>query len=148
MSRALYLAQKALYFNEVPIGALVCTDNGYILGEGYNSSITLQDPTAHAEILAIRNAAKNCMNYRILNGILVTTIEPCLMCYGALVHARIQGIIFASKEPKSGIISRNAIPLFLNHVPWIEYGFLAEEASSLITSFFMSKRNLKNKFSK
>ncbi|MGL4722740.1 MAG: nucleoside deaminase [Desulfovibrionaceae bacterium] len=143
MSRALHLAQKAYYLNEVPVGALVCTHDGHILGEGYNSPIALNDPTAHAEIRAIRNATKKRSTYRMIDAILIVTIEPCLMCYGAIVHSRIQGIIFASTEPKSGIISRNAIPPFLNHKPWIEYGFLKEEASALMKNFFLSKRSIK-----
>ena len=102
MSRAIDLAQIAGASGEVPVGAVVVRDNK-IIGEGFNQPILMSDPTAHAEIIAMRNASKNIDNYRLTGCDLYVTLEPCLMCFGAMIHARISNLFFGAAEPKSGI---------------------------------------------
>ena len=103
MSQALELAKQAAKAGEVPVGAIVVADN-QIIGQGYNRSITNYDPTAHAEIVAIRDAAKFTGNYRLVDCDLYVTIEPCAMCGGAMVHARIRRVIFGALEPRAGAL--------------------------------------------
>ena len=109
MARALALASQAESVGEVPIGAVVVLDNE-IIGEGYNQTITLNDPTAHAEIVALRQAAKAVANHRVVNADLYVTIEPCTMCAGALVHGRIARLIFGATEPRAGAVGSAVTP--------------------------------------
>ena len=104
MQRALELAQKAQALGEVPIGAVIVKDD-QIIGEGYNSPIGHHDPTAHAEIMALREAAQRIGNYRLLNTTLYVTIEPCVMCAGAMIHARISRLVYGAQDPKTGAVS-------------------------------------------
>ena len=147
MARAIELAAKAASENEIPVGAIVVL-NDEIIGEGYNAPIFLCDPTAHAEIQAIRMACKNMNNYRLPGATLYVTLEPCSMCAGAMVHARIDRVIYAATEPKSGIVESQGqffeAP-FLNHKVRVESGVLAEVASSQLTQFFQYRREQKKK---
>ncbi|QRV25318.1 tRNA adenosine(34) deaminase TadA [Marinomonas foliarum] len=147
MERAIALAAKAASENEIPVGAIVVL-NDEIIGEGYNAPISLCDPTAHAEIQAIRNACKMMNNYRLPDATLYVTLEPCSMCAGAIVHARIDRVVYAATEPKSGIIESQGqffeAP-FLNHKVNVESGVLAETASAQLTQFFQYRREQKKK---
>ena len=147
MGRALELAAKAAEENEIPVGAIVVLDNE-IIGEGYNSPISMCDPTAHAEIQAIRAACKTVNNYRLSGATLYVTLEPCSMCAGAIVHARIGRVVYAATEPKSGVAESQGqffnAP-FLNHQVKVERGILGEIAASQLTQFFQYRREQKKK---
>jgi tRNA(adenine34) deaminase len=142
MQRALELAQKAQSLGEVPIGAVLVKDD-QIIGEGYNAPINQHDPTAHAEIMALREAAQRIGNYRLLNTTLYVTIEPCVMCAGALVHARVKEVVFGAKEPRTGAVGSVFDILQsdrLNHRVAIRGGVMAEECATLIQQFFKQRR--------
>jgi tRNA(adenine34) deaminase len=133
MAHALALAELAYARDEVPVGAVLVHDD-IIIGESYNQPITLHDPSAHAEILAIRAAAKAIKNYRLINTTLYVTLEPCVMCIGAMIHARIQRLVFAATDPKTGAVC-SVTPLldapFFNHsVKW-EQGPYAAQSTKL-----------------
>ena len=142
MRRALELADRAAALDEVPVGALVVRDNE-LLGEGWNQVISAADPSAHAEVVALRAAARHVGNYRLSGATLYVTLEPCTMCSGAMVHARIERLVFAATEPKSGVVcSRSRLldePWFNHHVEW-EGGVLAEESTARLQAFFKAKR--------
>ena len=143
MREALVQAKKALKKGEVPIGAVVVLGDE-IIGRGYNQPITMKDPTAHAEIIALKEASNRLDNYRLNEAIIYTTLEPCLMCAGALVHARIKKIIFAAQDTKSGVVVNNGGLIqseFLNHKVSFEGGILEKEASKLLKDFFLEKRS-------
>jgi len=143
MREALVQAKKALKKGEVPIGAVVVLGDE-IIGRGYNQPITTRDPTAHAEIIALKEASNRLDNYRLNEAIIYTTLEPCLMCSGALVHARIKKIIFAAQDIKSGVVVNNGGLIqseFLNHKVSFEGGILEKEASKLLKNFFLEKRS-------
>ncbi len=142
MQRALALAGFAQKTGEVPVGAVITLDN-QIIAEGYNQPIAQNDPTAHAEIVALRAAAKTLMNYRLVNATLYTTLEPCCMCAGAIIHSRVQRIVYAAKDPRSGAAGSVFSVLgskMLNHVPCVSHGLLAEESGLLLKRFFKEKR--------
>ncbi len=145
MQRALVLAQQGGALGEVPVGAVLVLDS-QIIGEGYNQPILSSDPTAHAEVVAIRQAANHSQNYRLENTTLYVTLEPCTMCVGALVHARIGRVVFAATEPKSGSLV-SARKLFetgyYNHVFVFEGGLLEDEASKMLSDFFRRRREAK-----
>lgn len=142
MIAALDEAQRAREASEVPIGAVVAID-GAIVGRGFNQPISSGDPTAHAEIVAIRDAARRVGNYRLTGATLCVTIEPCLMCVGALVHARIGTLVYGAAEPKSGAIASvvrgGELPGF-NHRFEVVSGVRAAECRELIMSFFRERR--------
>ena len=143
MEEALIEAKKALKKGEVPVGAVVVLEEN-IIGRGYNQPITKNDPTAHAEIMALRDAAMNLKNYRLKDTLVYTTLEPCLMCAGALVHARIKKLIYSASDPKSGVIESNGNLIqsaFLNHKISYEGGILKEESSEILKNFFLKKRS-------
>ena len=143
MREALVQAKKALKKGEVPIGAVVVLGDE-IVGRGYNQPITTKDPTAHAEIIALKEASNRLDNYRLNEAIIYTTLEPCFMCSGALVHARIKKIIFAAQDIKSGVVVNNGGLIqseFLNHKVSFEGGILEKEASKLLKDFFLEKRS-------
>ena len=143
MREALVQAKKALKKGEVPIGAVVVLGDK-IIGRGYNQPITTKDPTGHAEIIALKEASNRLENYRLNEAIIYTTLEPCLMCAGALVHARIKKIIFAAQDTKSGVVVNNGGLIqseFLNHKVSFEGGILEKEASKLLINFFLEKRS-------
>jgi tRNA(adenine34) deaminase len=142
MQRALALAAQAAEQGEVPVGA-VLVRNGELLAEGYNQPITAHDPTAHAEIVALRTAAAAVGNYRLPDTTLYVTLEPCTMCIGALIHARVARLVFAAREPRAGAVC-SALQLCdhsgYNHkLSWSE-GVLAAECSALLTAFFKARR--------
>ena len=143
MKEALVQAKKALKKGEVPIGAVVVLGDE-IIGKGHNQPITKKDPTAHAEIIALKEASNRLDNYRLNEAIIYTTLEPCLMCAGALVHARIKKIIFAAQDVKSGVVVNNGGLIqseFLNHKVSFEGGILEKQASKLLKDFFLEKRS-------
>lgn len=142
MQIALGLAQQAAIAGEVPVGAIVVKD-GEIIGRGSNAPITTHDPTAHAEIRAMRDAAKFLGNYRLVDCTLYVTLEPCAMCSGAIQHARIAKVIYGASNPKTGacgsVVNLMAEPK-LNHHTEIEGGILATECGELLSSFFAARR--------
>ncbi|MDR1677179.1 MAG: nucleoside deaminase [Deltaproteobacteria bacterium] len=143
MQMALKEARLAGNRGEVPAGAVVAEPDGAILATGRNQVIELTDPTAHAEILALRRAARLKGNYRLSGLILVSTIEPCPMCLMAAIHARLDKIFFGAPEPKWGaagsVMSLHELA-WINHHPVIQGGFMASECADLIQSFFQNKR--------
>ena len=142
MQKAIALAQEAKKQDEVPVGAVLVLDNE-IIGQGFNHSIRSSDPTAHAEIIALKNAAVRINNYRILNARLYVTLEPCLMCAGAMVHARIDTCIFGAFDLKSGAIMSQSKALdlpFLNHRVKYEGGLLSKDCGAILSEFFREKR--------
>jgi tRNA(adenine34) deaminase len=142
MQEALSEARKAEAEGEVPIGAVVLL-NEKIIGRGHNSSIYLHDPSAHAEILALRQAAHNASNYRIPGSILIVTIEPCVMCVGAMIQARVEELIYGAPDSKAGAIQscfQLADSSQLNHRIRAHSGVLEEECGSMLRAFFASRR--------
>ena len=142
MARALELARAAEAAGEVPVGAVIVKD-GAIIGEGWNRPISTNDPTAHAEIIALREAARSLQSYRLLNTTLYVTLEPCAMCAGAMVHARVKRLVFAATDPKAGAagsILNIAHHSALNHRLDITGGVLADECSAQLRQFFVARR--------
>ncbi len=142
MGVALELAREAATFDEVPVGAVV-TKDGEIVGRGFNQPIGRHDPTAHAEVMALRDAAECLGNYRLPGCTLYVTLEPCAMCIGAIFHARIARVVFGARDPKTGAAG-SVIDLFaeerLNHHAEIVGGVRAEECGALLSSFFAARR--------
>ena len=142
MRDALVLAQQALLVNEVPVGAVVVKD-GLIIGRGYNQPIACHDPSAHAEIMAMRSAGQYLANYRLSGCSLYVTLEPCAMCVGAIQHARIARLIFGAFDAKTGACG-SVIQLLdnqeLNHHTTFSGGLLATESATLLRQFFASRR--------
>jgi len=142
MRRALELAQLAQQEGEVPVGCVVVLKER-ILGEGWNRPISAADPTAHAEIQALRAAASALRNYRLTEATLYVTLEPCVMCAGAMFHARIGRVVFGASDPKAGAAG-SIVDLFknerLNHHAQIQGGVLASECGALLSRFFASRR--------
>jgi tRNA(adenine34) deaminase len=142
MQKALELALSAKNQNEVPVGAVLVFENE-IVGSGYNCPISTNDPTAHAEIMALRDAAKNLKNYRLPRTTLYVTIEPCLMCVGAMLHARIQHLVFGANDPKTGAINSVFNILDnpnLNHKITWQSGILSVERGKILSDFFKERR--------
>ena len=143
MHRALDLARRAAAVGEVPVGAVVVRD-GAVLGEGTNQPIGACDPTAHAEILALRASAAAVGNYRLPGAVLYSTIEPCTMCAGALVHARIGTLVYGAREPRAGAVVSTANVLdnaSLNHRVAVVAGVLEADCAALLTEFFRARRD-------
>lgn len=142
MREALSLAHAAECLGEVPVGALVVRD-GEIIGRGFNSPIGESDPTAHAEIAALRDAARRVGNYRLPGATLYVTLEPCAMCAGAILHARIARVVYGARDPKTGVHG-SVVDLFaverLNHHTSVEGGVLAEECGRALSAFFAARR--------
>ena len=145
MVRALELAQFAADDGEVPVGAVIVHD-GEIVGEGYNQPISSCDPTAHAEVVAMRQACATLNNYRLTDCELYVTIEPCTMCVGAMVHARIKRIVFGALEPRAGAL-QSQFQLMenspYNHSIVWDGGVLADQCGAIIANFFRQKRPIK-----
>ncbi|MCG8378658.1 MAG: tRNA adenosine(34) deaminase TadA [Proteobacteria bacterium] len=142
MQRAYELAQLAEANDEVPVGAVIVL-NDQIIGEGWNQPISSNDPTAHAEIIALRNAAKQINNYRLVDATVYVTLEPCAMCAGAIVHARLAKLVYAIADPKTGACGSvfNLLDVDeLNHKVEIDKGIMEDECRSLIQGFFKQKR--------
>jgi tRNA(adenine34) deaminase len=143
MRLAMEEAAKAEELGEVPVGAVLVTPDGEILARGHNRTITDNDPTAHAEILALRHAAATMRNYRVENAVLVVTLEPCMMCTGAMVHARVRGIVYGTTDPKTGVLASQMEALelpFQNHAIWHMGGVLAQECAAQLSAFFRRRR--------
>ncbi len=143
MRQALELAAEAEQQGEVPVGAMLLDTQGNILGQSGNRCVTTNDPTAHAEILALRQAAQKCQNYRLPETILVCTLEPCLMCLGALIWARVAGLIFAATDTKAGaVVSKmdGANLPWPNHHFWFSQGLLADASANMLKTFFKRRR--------
>jgi len=142
MREALRLAAFAASLGEVPVGAVLVLD-GQIIGRGFNSPISCNDPSAHAEMLAIRSAAKRLGNYRLPGSTLYVTLEPCSMCAGLIVHARVQRLLYAATEPRAGMACSQGHffeQRFLNHQVTVEGGLLAEQSQALLRDFFRARR--------
>jgi tRNA(adenine34) deaminase len=143
MKKALGEAEKARQKGEVPIGAVIVTDRHQILAAEHNQTITLIDPTAHAEILALRSAAAKIGNYRLLNTTLYVTVEPCPMCMGAAIHARVSRVIFGTRDPKwgaAGSLYNFTAEQRFNHRPEVIEGICKADCKSLMQEFFRQKR--------
>ena len=143
MEIALAEAKKAGQIGEVPIGAVLVAENGEVISAAHNQTIRLVDPTAHAEILALRESASKLSNYRLLNTSLYVTVEPCIMCMGAIVHARVKRVIYGANDPKwgaAGSLYNFSEDVRLNHRVEIIKGVRDEECRELIQAFFRAKR--------
>jgi tRNA(adenine34) deaminase len=142
MRAALELARQAEAAGEVPVGAVVVLD-GEIIGRGYNAPISRHDPSAHAEMMALRDAAQNIGNYRLVGCELFVTLEPCLMCAGAIMHARIARLVYGARDPKTGACG-GVVDAFaeqrLNHHTGVKAGVLAEECGLMLSNFFAMRR--------
>lgn len=142
MREAISLARSAECLGEVPVGAVVVRD-GEIIGRGFNSPIGESDPTAHAEIAALRDAARNLANYRLPGCELFVTLEPCAMCAGAILHSRIARVVYGARDLKTGVHG-SVVDLFaierLNHHTEVVGGLLAEECGQLLSNFFAERR--------
>ena len=145
MRHALELAARAESEGEVPVGAIVVFENK-IIGEGWNRPIIDNDPTAHAEIMALRSAATKINNYRLLDTTLYVTLEPCIMCSGAIIHSRVKRVVYGAKDPKAGAVE-SAFTILgtdcLNHKVNVTRNILAEECSQVLTDFFKKRRQEK-----
>jgi len=146
MNEALLLARRAGEEDEVPVGAVVVRD-GKIIGRGWNRNIGLHDPSAHAEIIAMRDAGIVLGNHRLTACRLYVTLEPCMMCAGAMIHARLDRIVFGASDPKTGAAGGKfdlLSNLAHNHAPLVEGGCLADECSTLLKDFFRQRRRSGN----
>lgn len=136
-------ACKAAKMGETPIGAALFSSEGNLIAKAHNQPIALNDPTGHAEILCLRKAGEKLGNYRLTNTILAVTLEPCIMCTGAVIHARIGGVIMGALDPKAGALVTNieghSLP-FSNHKLWTLHGISENECSALLKRFFLEKR--------
>jgi len=144
MGLALDEAKKAGQIGEVPVGAVLVSENGKILSADHNQTIKLADPTAHAEILTLRKAAHEINNYRLLNTTLYVTVEPCIMCMGAILHARISRLVFGTTDPKwgaAGSLYNYAEDDRLNHRVEIIAGVRAKDCRMLMQDFFRKRRD-------
>ena len=147
MQQALSLARQAQEHGEVPVGAVLVSGTGELIGQGWNQPIESHDPTAHAEIMALRHAGQNLANYRFPDTTLYVTLEPCPMCAGAIVHARVKRVVYAAADPKGGAAGSvfDLLPSDdrFNHQTYVESGLMQEEASTLLTAFFRQRRHEK-----
>ena len=145
MRAALRLASEAQAAGEVPVGAVVARA-GEIIGRGYNAPISSCDPSGHAEIRALRDAGRQAGNYRLVDCTLYVTLEPCVMCSGAIMHGRVARVVYGARDPKTGACG-SVVDLFaearLNHHTQVEGGLLERECGSLLTDFFRSRRERK-----
>jgi tRNA(adenine34) deaminase len=144
MRRAIELARQAQAAGEVPVGALIVR-NGEVIAEGFNRPISTHDPTAHAEMIALRAAAARSDSYRLLGTTLYVTLEPCAMCAGAMVHARVERLVYAAADPRAGaagsvfnVVQNPA----LNHRLDVDSGVLGEECGELLRGFFIARRSV------
>ena len=143
MAEALEQARLGAQLGEVPVGAVLVRD-GEVLGRGFNQPIASRDPSAHAEMVALRAAALAVDNYRLPGSTLYVTLEPCSMCAGLIVHARVARLVYAASEPRAGVVSSRGQFFeqdFLNHRVLVEGGLLAEESAELLRGFFRARRS-------
>ena len=145
MEQAIALAENAEELDEVPVGAIVVLD-GEVIGRGFNQPISGDDPTAHAEIIALRDAGRQLGNYRLPGSTLYVTLEPCMMCAGAMVHSRITRLVYGAQDAKTGVID-SYLDAFnqpvVNHKIEVTGGVMAQECGSMLTTFFRNKREKK-----
>lgn len=142
MRHAINLAEQAKVADEVPVGAVIVHE-GKIIGEGWNQPISRHDPSAHAEMIALRRAAQTLENYRLLNTTLYVTLEPCVMCAGAIIHARVKRVVFGAFDPKAGAAGSVFEVLGtkkLNHYVEWQGGILAEDCGAMLRNFFKQRR--------
>ena len=140
MAKAIQQAKLAKTHNEVPIGAVIVYD-GELIAQSFNQSLTLSDPSAHAEINVLRQAGQCLNNYRLKGATLYVTLEPCIMCLGAMVHARIDRLVYAAKDPKkNSVLTFQQMTSSLNHTMDIQGGILEDEAATILKNFFKEKR--------
>lgn len=142
LQRAIQLAEHAAQNQEVPVGAVLVLDDK-IIGEGSNCPISHCDPTAHAEIIALRNAAKTLNNYRLINTTLYVTLEPCIMCVGAIIHARVKRVVYGASDSKSGAVQsvfQMEQDRVLNHRVEYQAGLCAEQCGRMLSEFFRVRR--------
>ncbi|OCG73055.1 tRNA adenosine(34) deaminase TadA [Gilliamella sp. Nev6-6] len=148
MQHALMLAKHAESIGEIPVGAVIVNEHNQIMGEGYNQPISKHNPTAHAEIMAIEQAGKLLTNYRLINTTLYVTLEPCIMCAGAIIHSRIKRVVYGASDYKTGaagsFIDILAYPS-INHYAKVTGGVLANECSTILSDFFKKRRLQKKK---
>jgi tRNA(adenine34) deaminase len=145
MTQALAEALRALEIHEVPVGAIIVSADGTIIGRGFNHPISTHDPTGHAEIFALREAARRVGNYRLTGMTMYCTLEPCIMCAGAIVHARIGRLVFGAYDPKAGAagsIYNVLADSRLNHQPQVVAGVLEPQCRQILQEFFQWKRKL------
>ena len=145
MARALELADQAQQLGEVPVGAVLVQDEK-VIAEAHNRPISNNDPTAHAEIVAIRNACESQKNYRLPNTTLYVTLEPCAMCAGALIHSRVERVVIATQEPRAGAAGSVMNVLQhdqLNHRCEVEFGLMQAQSAAMLKAFFRSRRKAK-----
>ena len=142
MKLALEQAELAFQTDEVPVGAILVDENGFVCGKGYNCPISTNDPTAHAEIMAIRDSARFLKNYRLTGLTLYVTLEPCIMCFGAMIHARISRLVFGTVDKRSGVTRQLAFinEMNLNHVFSIDGPIMESECGLILTEFFRNRR--------
>ncbi len=148
MQWALAEAKKAGRKQEVPVGALLLSEDGQVLAISHNLVITKNDPCAHAEIIALKQGAEKMLNYRLLNTTLYVTVEPCIMCMGAIIHARIKRVVFGTRDEKwgaAGSLYDFSKDSRLNHQPEMIEGVLEQECRELIQQFFQARRKLSSK---
>jgi len=142
MRHAIELARQGQESGEVPVGAVIVKDD-QVVGEGWNQPIGQHDPSAHAEMVALRQAGKTLNNYRLLDTTLYVTLEPCVMCAGAIIHARVGRVVYGANDPKAGAAG-SVVDIFanprINHHVAVEGGLLATECGDLLTQFFKAKR--------
>lgn len=144
MHRALDQAHMAADIGEVPVGAVVVDDGGRIIGEAGNAPVSSCDPSGHAEIRALRAAAQQLGNYRLSGCTLFVTLEPCMMCVGAMIHARLRRLVYAAAEPRTGMVESKANLLaqpWFNHAIDVEGGVLAGQSSRCLKAFFAARRD-------
>lgn len=145
MRLALALAEQAAQRGEVPVGA-VLVQNGVVIGQGHNLPIAHHDPTAHAEVLALRSGAQALANYRLTHTTLYVTLEPCIMCAGAILHARVQRLVYGASDPRAGAV-HSVYPILaqprLNHAVMYTGGVLESDCAALLKQFFRSRRGQK-----
>ena len=144
MQLAIQQARKAELIEEVPVGAVIVDPEGDILASAHNQTIIKSDPTAHAEVLVLRKAAAKLQNYRLLSTTLYATVEPCVMCMGAIVHARVQRVVFGAPDPKwgaAGSLYNFSEDRRLNHHPQVIGGICADECRTMLQRFFRSRRS-------
>ena len=147
MQHALELARRAESEGEVPVGAIVVYQE-QVIGEGWNRPILESDPTAHAEVMALRSAAKKINNYRLPETTLYVTLEPCIMCSGAIIHSRVKRVVYGAQDPKAGAFESAFTVLgtdSLNHQVRVDKGVLAEECGQVLTDFFRKRREEKKR---
>ena len=143
MQRALEQAQQAAVENEVPVGAVLVDADNQLIAAGYNRPITRHDPTAHAEVVVLREAAQKIENYRLVDTTLYVTLEPCVMCVGAMIHARVKRLVYGATEHKTGAIESRTNLLeqaLFNHKIIVQSGVLAEPCANILSDFFARRR--------